>query len=273
MRRDSRAGLGAAGTPGGAREAERRRPRPRVCGGGLRRDPGPRAAARAVGPGEGAASRTWPSCSPRSCRSGAIVLVGGDWMPYARLMVPVVPSLVYAAVLASRHASALGTAATAARSLIAMGLGVVLLARGGSAGATGGRRPRGARCGRARPLLEATQRVAALDIELGERGHRSRRDRPRRPDGPRDRGPSRRSPRRSASTRGFFLARAPDACCSCTRPRGLATGGLDAWQDTLASRGVEAHLSSDEVIGRHFAPSAWLPLGSNGSGYILLRSR
>ena len=29
----------------------------------------------------------------------AIIVVGGDWMPYARLMVPVVPSLAWAAVL------------------------------------------------------------------------------------------------------------------------------------------------------------------------------
>ncbi|MDP8998692.1 MAG: hypothetical protein M3O46_01120, partial [Myxococcota bacterium] len=47
----------------------------------------------------------------------AIIAVGGDWMPYARLMVPVAPSLAYAAVIASRHAHPL---ATAIRSTVAV---------------------------------------------------------------------------------------------------------------------------------------------------------
>ena len=75
----------------------------------------------------------------------AIVVVGGDWMPYARLLVPVVPSLVYAAVLASRAAH---PAATAVRSLVALALGVALLASRRHRRARGRRRPRGARPGR-----------------------------------------------------------------------------------------------------------------------------
>src|SRR5262249_46849178 len=62
---------------------------------------------------------------------GAIAAVGGDWMPYARLLVPVVPSLAYAAAIAAAHAH---PAAVTARSIVAASVGAVLLARGGAAG-------------------------------------------------------------------------------------------------------------------------------------------
>jgi hypothetical protein len=202
----------------------------------------------------------------------AVVVAGGDWMPYARLMVPVVPSLVYAAVLI---ASAARPVAVAGRSLVAVALGVVLVARGGTRGRAVGA-DREALIAAARPLLdghgsERPTRVAALDIgwvsaateadvvdlagltdpEIAALpgGHTSKRVDAR-----------------------FLLAREPDVLLLYA-PFGPPPGGIDAWQDTTPSRAVEARLMSDDTVARHFGAPSWLALGSSGAGYIMLRSR
>jgi hypothetical protein len=200
---------------------------------------------------------------------GAIVVVGGDWMPYSRLMVPVVPSLAYAAVLISRGAH---PAATAARSLVAMTVGIVLIARGGTAGRTVGA-DRAALVASAAPWLAAARasRVAALDVgwlsaateadiidlagltdpEIAALpgGHTSKRVDAR-----------------------FLMARAPDILLLYA-PKGLPAGGLPDWTDTITSRAVEARLIDDDSVTRRFIATAWLPLGSDGAGYVALRSR
>jgi hypothetical protein len=195
----------------------------------------------------------------------AIVIVGGDWMPYARLVVPIAPSLVYAAVLASRRAH---PAASAARSVAALLLGVALVARGGTAGRTVGA-DRAALVAAARPWVGVAHRVAALDIgwvsaateadiidlagltdpEIAALpgGHTSKRVDAR-----------------------FLRARDPEVLL-IEAPRGLPPGGLQAWQDTATPRAVEARLLDDDNAA-HFTPAAWLPLGTAGSGYIVLRA-
>ncbi|HEX4628017.1 MAG TPA: hypothetical protein VH137_04435, partial [Gemmatimonadales bacterium] len=90
----------------------------------------------------------------------AIIVVGGDWMPYARLMVPVVPSLVYVAARVSVRAH---PAATVVRGAVATALGVALIARGGTAGRRVGP-DRRALIAAARPLLQGAGRVASLDV-------------------------------------------------------------------------------------------------------------
>ncbi len=197
----------------------------------------------------------------------AIVVVGGDWMPYARLLVPVVPSFVYAAALISRGAH---PAATASRAVVAVALGLVLIVRGGTSGRNVGP-DREALIEAARPMLADVERVAALDVgwvsaateadivdlagltdpEVATLpgGHTSKRVDAR-----------------------FLLAREPDTLLVYA-PFGPPSGGLESWQNTITSRAVEAHLLSDDVIARHFGPSAWLALGSSGAGYVLLRSR
>ena len=60
----------------------------------------------------------------------------------------------------------------------------------------------------------------------------------------------------------FLLAREPDTLLVYA-PFGPPSGGLESWQNTITSRAVEAHLLSDDVIARHFGPSAWLALGSS----------
>ncbi len=197
----------------------------------------------------------------------AIIVVGGDWMPYARLMVPIVPSLVYAGALASAHALPV---ATASRWAVALALGITLIAGGGTAGRRVGA-DRAALIAATRPLLADARRVAALDvgwvgaateadiidlagvtdpeIAVLPGGHTSKR-----------------------VDAMFLLARQPDALLLYA-PGGPPDGGLARWQDALYTRAVEARLANDEVVARHFAASAWVRLGSSGSGYFLLRRR
>jgi hypothetical protein len=68
----------------------------------------------------------------------------------------------------------------------------------------------------------------------------------------------------------FLLDRDPDAFLVYAQR--LPPGGLASWQDLVTPHAVEARLVDDETIALHFAPAAWLPLGTTG-GYILLRSR
>jgi hypothetical protein len=198
---------------------------------------------------------------------GALVVAGGDWMPYARLMVPIVPSLVYAAALVSGHAH---RAATAVRSGLAVVLGVALIARGGTSGRRVGS-DRLALATAARPLLEGAQRIAALDIGwVGAATEADVIDLAGVTDPEIAALPGGHTSKRVDAM--FLIARHPDALLLYA-PRGLPAGGLAAWQDAIYTRAVEARLADDDVIARRFAPSAWMPLGPIGSGYVLLRSR
>jgi hypothetical protein len=196
----------------------------------------------------------------------AVAAVGGDWMPFARLIVPVVPSLAWAAVLAATRARA---EATAVRAVLAIGLGVVVVALQGGRGRNV-MTDRAALIAAARPWLRDARRVAALDVgwagaateadivdlagltdpEIAALpgGHTSKR------------------------VGGVFLRnRAPDALLLYASA-GLPGGRIDAWRDAAWSRVVEQRLASDDVVARHFAPVAWLPLGVAGAGYVLLRA-
>jgi hypothetical protein len=196
----------------------------------------------------------------------AIVVVGGDWMPYARLMVPVVPSLALAAVLLAGQAHA---AATAGRAVVALGAGLLFVLRGAAEGRGVGA-DRAALVAAARPALAGARHIATLDVGwVGAAtdadvvdlagvtdpaiaalpgGHTSKHV-----DG------------------ALLLERRADALLLYA-PSGLPAGDLGAWRDAVYTRGVEARLASDDVVAAHFTPSAWLPLGPRGGGYVLLRS-
>jgi hypothetical protein len=196
----------------------------------------------------------------------AVIAAGGDWMPYARLVVPVVPSLAWAAAMASEHAH---RAATAARSVAALGLGAVLVARGGTEGRHVGA-DRAALVATARPLLADVRRVASLDVGWVSAateadivdlagvtdasiaalagGHTSKHVDAR-----------------------LLLERDTDALLLYL-PSGLSAGGVAAWQECAYGRVVEARLAADDAIVRHFAPVAFVPLGARGAGYVLLRA-
>lgn len=88
-----------------------------------------------------------------------IVAVGGDWMPYARLMVPVAPSLALAFVDVGRVARGWSTAA---RAVLALAVGAFVVRA-----APAGRHVHGARKDlivQARSALAGAKVVAALDV-------------------------------------------------------------------------------------------------------------
>ncbi len=197
----------------------------------------------------------------------AVLIVGGDWMPYARLLVPILPSVAYAGALTAARGRPV---ATAVRCLAALTLGACLLWRSWGQGRHVGE-DRAALIASARPWLASFGRIAALDIGwVGAAteadivdlagvtdpvvaalpgGHTSKRIGPM-----------------------FLLGRDPDGLLlySTGGPPG---GRLSAWQDAPYPRVVEARLAHDDVIARHFMPVAWLPLGTLGAGYVLLSKK
>jgi hypothetical protein len=198
---------------------------------------------------------------------GAIVAVGGDWMPYARLMVPVVPTLAYAGVLASEHAR---RTPTAVRSLAAVTLGAVLIARGGTDGRRVGT-DRAALIRDARPSLAGARCVAALDVGwVGAATEGEILDLAGLTDPEVAALPGGHTSKRVDSM--FLLSRRADALLLYA-PAGLPGDDLESWPDASYPRVVEARLARDPVIARHFAAAAWLRLGTRGAGYVLLRAR
>jgi hypothetical protein len=195
----------------------------------------------------------------------AVALAGGDWMPYARLVVPIVPSLLLAFVIASRHAHPL---ATAARVGLALVVGVRLLATAAPNGRSAGLN-RASLIERARAPLAGASSIAALDIgwptavteativdlagitdpEIASLpgGHTSKR-----------------------FDAALLLARDPELLLLSVEG-GVDPTHLDAWRDAQFTRAVEGRFAASDVIARHYAAEAFLPLGSRGAGYLVLR--
>jgi hypothetical protein len=183
----------------------------------------------------------------------AVVAAGGDWMPYARLMVPVTPSLViaFAAIARARGAR---PAASAARLAAAVVLGVLLAWRAAPAG-RGVQADRADLVARARPVLADAHVVAALDI--GWVG---------------------------ASTDAAIVDLA-----GLTDPAiALLPGGhtskrvdtamlLDRGVDTVVVysdiRAVEARIVRSELFASRFEPATTLALGARGAFYTVYRRR
>jgi hypothetical protein len=200
--------------------------------------------------------------------AGALVVAGGDWMPFARLMVPVIPGLVWAAILACERAR---PAATAARAIAASALGVALVvgSRGIVEDGRGVMADRSALIASARPLLKGASRVAGLDIGwLGAATEADIVDLAGLTDPEIAALPGGHTSKRVDAA--ILLSRNPDALLLYA-PRGLP-GGLSSWGRATYPRVVEARLAADESIAARFEPSAWLPLGTRGAGYVLLRA-
>jgi hypothetical protein len=190
----------------------------------------------------------------------AMVAVGGDWMPYARLMVPVVPSLAWAAALASEHARPV---ATAVRSVLALGLGGVLVARGGTEGRQVGT-DRAALVEAARPLLAGFHRVASLDVGwVGASTEADIVDLAGVTDPSIAALPGGHTSKRIDAR--LLLERDTDALLLYA-PSGLPDGRVAAWREGSYGRVVEARLAADDVTARHFTAAAFIPLGARGAG-------
>jgi hypothetical protein len=186
-------------------------------------------------------------------------------MPFARLVVPIVPSLLFAAVLVSPCAHPV---ATALRALVGLGLGLrVLLFAGPGARLVGPDRER--LIERVAPLLLGEARVASADvgwpsaateatlIDLGgvtdpeiaalPGGHTSKRV-----DG------------------ALLLAKGTSALLLYAKASDLP---LDSWRDATFPRVVEARLAASDLVARHFHAVAFVPLGAMGTGYYVLVAR
>jgi hypothetical protein len=196
----------------------------------------------------------------------AITTVGGDWMPYARLLAPVAPSLAWAAVLASERAH---RTASVARLTLAAGLGVFFVARGGTQGREVGA-DRAALIAAATPSLRDFHHVASLDVGwVGAATEADVLDLAGTTDPRVAALPGGHLTKRVDAT--FLLDLKPDALLLYASA-GLPEGGLADWSSAPYARALERRLASDEIVQRHFAPAAWLPLGAKGAGYVLLRA-
>ncbi len=195
----------------------------------------------------------------------AVALAGGDWMPYARLVVPVVPSLLLAFVITSRHAHPL---ATASRVALALLVGMRLLTTAAPNGRTAGVN-RAALIESARGPLAGARSIAALDIgwptavteatvvdlagitdpEIASLpgGHTSKR-----------------------IDAALLLARDPELLLFYVEG-GVDPLHLERWRDARFTRAVEGRLAASDVLAAHFTGDAFLPLGARGAGYLVLR--
>jgi len=194
-----------------------------------------------------------------------VCAVGGDWMPYARLVVPVVPSLLLAFVLAAPHAVPW---VHAARAALAFAVAAWLVPGSIRALRQAGE-DRSVMIEQARPLLASAERVAAVDIGwlsavsegtvidlagvtdpdvavLGG-GHTSKRISP-----------------------AFLSARGADTAVFFADP---LPATLDAVSPAAFPRVVERRLADADAFAGRFAPAALLPLGRRGAGYVIFRRR
>jgi hypothetical protein len=194
----------------------------------------------------------------------AVIVVGGDWVPVFRLIAPVTPSLALAGVLASTHAR---RAATGVRSVVAVGLGLALVP---SVLPLRSLQPdRASLVAQAAPWLDGAHTVAALDVgwvsaateaDIVDLAGLTDLDIAVLPGG--------HTSKRVGAM--LLLSRHVDAILMYA-PTGLPGDDIHAWRDAAFGRVVEARLAEDDVVARHFAPVAWLPLGSGRAGYVLLR--
>jgi hypothetical protein len=197
----------------------------------------------------------------------ALVVVGGDWMPGARLMVPIAPSLAYAGALLAAQARPL---ATAARTILALGLGVAEVAIVTPAGRTVGV-ARAALVDEARPVLAGATRIAAIDIGwLGAATEADIVDLAGVTDPVIAALPGGHTSKHVDAA--LLLSYRPDALLLYVPP-GLPDGALASWREATFNGAVETRLAHDDTIARRFTPSAWLPLGPGTGGYVLLRAR
>jgi hypothetical protein len=181
----------------------------------------------------------------------AVLAAGGDWMPYARLMVPVAPSLVLAFV---DLAPLTRPSWSAARLAVATALGVTLALRAAPAG-RGVQADRDDLVVRARPVLAGARVVAALDIGWVSAA----------------------TPARIVDLAGLTdpaIALLPGGHTSKRVDVGML---LDRGVDTVvvysAPRQVEARLVRSALFDERFVRAETLALGARGASYTLYRRR
>jgi len=207
----------------------------------------------------------------------SLIVVGGDWMPYARLMAPVAPSLAWAALLASENT---GPISNGARIGVVAVLGAALAWHDGL---------RGRRVGEDREMLVhqaarelgGFQRVASLDVGwVGASTPGEVIDLAGTTD-----------PRVAALPGGhlgkrvdgtFLLDLGADALLlyvghghrevqdlPVADQPSVSSEVAQRWWSLPFERALERKLAADAIVRHHFTPVAFLPLGRDGAGYAL----
>ncbi len=180
-----------------------------------------------------------------------VVGVGGDWMPYARLVVPVAPSLVLVYVECAKVARPL---ASLSRAAVVGVVGVIVAANAAPAGRHV-HEDRKELVEKARPLLSSSRVVAALDVGwVGAATNATIVDLAGLTD------PA------IAGLPGGHTSKAVDVAML-----------LDRDVDTLVvysqPRAVERRLVSSELFEARFERAAVVPLGAKGAFYEIFRRR
>ena len=195
----------------------------------------------------------------------AVACAGGDWMPYARLAAPIVPSLLFAFVLVAPYVT---MTATVTRLVVAFAIAGWLDPKNARALRAAGH-DRARMIEQAASLLRDSKRVAALDIgwvsAVSEAsiidlagvtdpevavlpgGHTSKR-----------------------IDAAFLLGREPDVALFYSP---CLPSTLEGVTPATFSRVVEARLAASSLFVQKFEPATFLPLGNEGAGYVLYRRR
>lgn len=185
----------------------------------------------------------------------AVIVAGGDWMPYARLVVPVVPSLVIVIVLSAARAS---RGLVVARAAVAFALGIYLVVRAAPAGRLV-HADRRTLVEVARPVLASSKVVAALDI-----GWVSAATNARIVDLAGLTDPS------IASLPGGHTSKRVDVAMLLDRD----VDTFLAYEDsTGALRVAEVRIVRSTLFEERFERTTTLPLGSVGARYVVYRRR
>lgn len=194
----------------------------------------------------------------------AVAIAGGDWMPYARLVAPIAPSLALVFVLSSSHARPWSSWTRVAASLA---LGAFVLFSSAPAGRHV-ERDREALITASRPYLQNTHVVATADIgwptaateadivdlagltdpfiAVLPGGHTSKRVEP-----------------------AMILDRNADVILLYATS-GVTSMTLDDWRTAEYGKLVDVRIADSPLISAHFDAIGFLPLGAEGAGYVVL---
>ncbi|HEX7600224.1 MAG TPA: hypothetical protein VF316_01420, partial [Polyangiaceae bacterium] len=194
----------------------------------------------------------------------AVVAAGGDWMPYARLLAPIAPGLLLAFVESSPRVPrwSLGS-----RWAASMALGVYLVAKAAPAGrhVMDDRR---ALVVAAAPMLASYKHVAAVDVGWVSAATEA-------------------DVVDLAGLTDLSVAVLPGSHTSKrVDPSMLFDRKVDAilfyverpvpegtWRNVLYPHSIDTRLARSDLFAEHYAPVGFLPLGSDGRGYVLLAAR
>jgi hypothetical protein len=196
-----------------------------------------------------------------------VALVGGDWMPFARLIAPVIPSLALALVYCANTSS---RASLAARASLGAMTGLYFWVIGAPRAATV-RADRADLAARAAPILASCTQIATVDVgwvSAASRGHIV--DLAGLTDPQIAVLPGGHTSKRVDAA--MLLERGVDCALFYVEP-GFRAAALGDAGSVRFAHAVSARLAHSELFATHFKPDAMLALGAGDRGYVLFRER